>query len=162
VVKHWVVNASPIISLTKIDRIHLLSDLCDQIVIPQGVADEINQGGYADSAVTWLQQTGKAFIQAAPEIDSKVANWDLGLGESQVLSWVISHTGYEAIIDDLAARKAAQILQIPVRGTLAVIVLAKQMGHISSVKQDLENLVEVGLRISPVVFAQALTLAEEQ
>jgi predicted nucleic acid-binding protein len=107
--------------------------------------------------VTWLQQAGQTFIQAAPEIDSKVANWDLGLGESEVLSWAIHHPGYEAIIDDLAVRKAAKILQIPVRGTLAVIVLAKQMGHISSVKQDLENLIEVGWRISPAVLIQALT-----
>jgi predicted nucleic acid-binding protein len=157
-----VVNASPIISLTKIDRIHLLSELRDEVVIPQGVADEISLGGYADSAVTWLQKAGQVFIQAAPEINSKIANWDLGLGESQVLAWVINHTGYEAIIDDLAARKAAKILQIPVRGTLAVVILAKQMGYVSSIKQDLANLVEVGLRISPAVLAQALALAGEE
>lgn len=159
--RRWVINASPIISLTKIDRIHLLNELCDEIVIPQGVADEISLGGYADSAVTWLQQAGQAFIQTVPAIDPMVANWDLGLGESHVLSWGIHHPGYEAIIDDLAARKAAKILQVPVRGTLAVIVLAKQMGYISSAKQDLENLVQVGLRVSPAVLAQALALVGE-
>ncbi len=53
-VRRWVVNASPIISLTKIDRIHLLSELCDEVVIPQGVADEIKLGAYADSAVDSL------------------------------------------------------------------------------------------------------------
>ncbi|XGB41517.1 MAG: DUF3368 domain-containing protein [Nodosilinea sp. LVE1205-7] len=185
------------------------NELCDEIVIPQGVADEIiavfqrvrhpivqsyppapgcwgfplyppwqggqggdhialhpseirySLGGYADSAVTWLQQTGQAFIQAVPAIDSRVANWDLGLGESHVLSWVIHHPVYEAIIDDLAARKAAKILPIPVRGTLAIIVLAKQMGYISSAQQDLENLVRVGLRISPAVLNQALALVGE-
>ncbi len=79
-----------------------------------------------------------------------------------MLSWVINYSGYEAILDDLAARKAAKILQIPVRGTLAVIVLAKQMGYISSVKQDLEKLIQVGLRISPTVLAQAIALAGAQ
>lgn len=74
--KFWVVNASPIISLTKIDRIDLLSKLCDQVVIPQGVADEISLGGYTDSAANWIYQTGKAFIQPAPVIDPKIANWD--------------------------------------------------------------------------------------
>lgn len=160
-VRRWVVNASPVISLTKIDRIHLLSELCDDVVIPQGVADEINLGGYADSAVTWLQQAGQTLIQTAPAVDSRVASWDLGLGESEVLSWAMSDRSYEAIIDDLAARKAAKILQIPVRGTLAVIVLAKQMGYIASAQQDLENLVQVGLRISPAVLAQAIALAGE-
>ncbi|MGF1537278.1 MAG: DUF3368 domain-containing protein [Elainellaceae cyanobacterium] len=154
-------NASPIISLTKIDRVDLLSKLCDEMVIPQGVADEINSGGYADGAVTWLQQAGKVFIQTAPEIAPQIASWDLGLGESQVLSWGINHTSYEAIVDDRAARKAAKTLQIPVRGTLAVVILAKRMGYILSAKQDLENLVQTGLRISPDVLAQAITLAGE-
>lgn len=160
-VRRWVVNASPIISLTKIDRIHLLTDLCDEFVIPQGVADEINLGGYADSAVSWLQQAGRRFIQATPKPDSRIASWDLGLGESQVLSWAANHGDYEAIIDDLAARKAAKVLQIPVRGTLAVVIVAKQMGYIPSVKQDLENLVEAGLRIGPRILSQAMELAGE-
>ncbi len=43
-VNRWVVNASPIISLVKIDRIHLLSELCDEVIIPQGVRDEITLG----------------------------------------------------------------------------------------------------------------------
>jgi predicted nucleic acid-binding protein len=86
VANRWVVNASPIISLSKINRIHLLSQLCDEMVIPQGVADEISLGGYNDSAVTWLQQAGQSFTQTAPEADLRVASWDLGMGESQVLS----------------------------------------------------------------------------
>jgi predicted nucleic acid-binding protein len=162
VANRWVVNASPIISLVKIDRIHLLGELCDEVIIPQGVRDEITLGGYADSAVNWLQQAGQQFIQPAPATDSRIASWDLGLGESQVLSWAMTDPEYEAILDDLAARKAAKILQIPVRGTLAIILLAKQMGYIASVKQDFEKLMQVGLRISPTILAQAIALAEEQ
>lgn len=161
-VRRWVVNASPIISLSKIDRIHLLTKICDEVVIPQDVADEINLGGYADSAVIWLQQVGQQFIKTTPEIDLNVASWDLGLGESEVLSWAIHYRGYEAIIDDLAARKAANVLQIPVRGTLAVIVLAKKMGYLSSVKSDLENLIQVGLRISSTLLAQVISVAGEE
>ncbi len=159
--RYWVVNASPIIILSKIGRLHLLSQLCDEMVIPQGVADEISLGGYNDRAVTWLQQTGQAFTQPAPEVDYRVASWDLGLGENQVLCWAVQHPGYEAIIDDLAARKTAKVLKVPARGTLAVILLAKQVGYISSARKDLESLIEVGLRISPAVFQQALILAGE-
>lgn len=160
-VKCWVVNASPILSLSKIDRIHLLSKLCDEMIIPQGVADEISLGGHNDSAVDWMQQSGKAFIRPAPATDLKIAAWDLGMGESQVLSWAIQHPGYEAIIDDRAARKAAKVLQVPVRGTMAVIILAKQTGYISSVRTELERLIEVGLRINPALLQQALILAGE-
>ena len=78
-----------------------------------------------------------------------------------MLSWVITDAEYEAIIDDLAARKAAKILNVSVQGTLAVVVLAKQLGYIQSAKQDLENLVQVGLRVSPKVLAQALAIVGE-
>jgi predicted nucleic acid-binding protein len=155
------VNASPIISLSKINRVNLLSKLCDEIIIPQGVADEINQGESNDSAVIWLREAGYAFIQASPKINLRVASWDLGLGESQVLSQAIERADYEAIIDDLAARKAAKILRVPVRGTLAVVVLAKQLGYVVSVREELENLVQVGLRVSPALLQQVLVLAGE-
>ena len=37
----WVVNASPLILLGKIDRLTLLDDLADQVVIPTGVVREV-------------------------------------------------------------------------------------------------------------------------
>lgn len=71
-VKRWVVNASPIISLVKIDRIHLLSELCDEVIIPQGVRDEITLGGYADSAVNWLQQAGQQLVELSQTIGLRI------------------------------------------------------------------------------------------
>ncbi len=37
----WVVNASPLILLGKIYRLHLLRDLAGELIIPRGVADEV-------------------------------------------------------------------------------------------------------------------------
>ncbi len=39
--RRWVVNASPLIVLTKINQVHLLFELCDEVIIPSGVAREI-------------------------------------------------------------------------------------------------------------------------
>ena len=39
-------QCSPIITLTKIDHITLLAHRCDEMVIPQGIADEIQQGNH--------------------------------------------------------------------------------------------------------------------
>lgn len=159
--RQWVVNASPIITLAKIGRINLLPQLCDEMVIPQGVADEIQQGGYNDSALTWIRTEGESFLKPSFGIDPVVASWDLGSGESHVLSWCIRHPGYEAILDDRAARKAANILQIPVRGTLSIIVLAKQEGRISSARAEVEKLIESGFRIGADVLLKVLELVGE-
>lgn len=157
----WAVNASPIITLTKISRVNLLIQLCDQLVIPQGVIDEIQNGGYDDPAVAWTRNEGSPYIKSVDTIDSAVANWDLGAGESHVMSWLAKNPGFEAILDDRAARKAAAILGMSVRGTVGVIALAKQQGHIASAREEYAKLQAVGFRISSEVLAKALTLVDE-
>jgi predicted nucleic acid-binding protein len=160
VTRRWVVNASPIITLAKIDQINLLAQLCDEMVIPQGVAIEIEQGDYDDAASSWIRTEGQAFLKQT-DINRLVAAWDLGRGESHVLSWAMRHPTYEAILDDRAARKAAKSLQVNIRGTLSIILLAKQAGCITSASTEISKLVESGFRVSTEVLAKVLELAEE-
>lgn len=161
VARCWAVNASPIITLTKIGQINLLIQLCDELVIPQGVADEIQNGGHDDQAVAWLREQGQTYIKPLAAIDPAVASWDLGLGESHVMSWVKDNPGFEAILDDRAARKAAAILRLPVRGTLSLIALAKQRGYITSARTEYEKLINIGFRISSDVLLKALAAVGE-
>jgi predicted nucleic acid-binding protein len=161
VANRWVVNASPIITLTKIGQVNLLSQLCDELIIPQGVVDEIQNGGYDDPAVAWIRGEAQIYIRPIANIDPTVSSWDLGMGESHVMSWVIENSGFEAILDDRAARKAASILGIPVRGTVSIIVLAKQRGYIQSAREEYKKLISVGFRISSDVLSKALALVNE-
>lgn len=158
--RRWVINASPIITLAKIGQIELLPQLCDEMVIPQGVADEIQQGVHDDAALSWIRSEGREFVKAKTNIEPLVAAWDLGAGESHVLSWAIRNPAYEAVLDDLAARKAAKSLQISVRGTLSIILLAEREGYIASARTEIEKLVESGFRVSAKVLAKTLELAQ--
>ncbi|MEM0980820.1 MAG: DUF3368 domain-containing protein [Cyanobacteria bacterium P01_H01_bin.58] len=90
-----------------------------------------------------------------------MAAWDLGLGESHVLSWAIRHPTYEAILDDRAARKAAKSLQVNIRGTLSIILLAKQASYVDSASTEISKLAESGFRVSTQVLAKVLKLAGE-
>jgi predicted nucleic acid-binding protein len=68
----------------------------------------------------------KGNIKEVLQIEPTVAAWNLGLGESHVLSWCYQNEGYEAILDDGLARKCVLSLGIPMRGTLGIILLAKK------------------------------------
>ena len=92
---------------------------------------------------------------------AQIQAWGLGPGESSVLAWAHSHPGSEAIIDDLAARRCAGALRIPVRGTLGLTLIAKQRGHISSARQVLEQLRQGGMYLSDEVMNEALALVGE-
>ena len=60
------------------------------------------------------------------------------------------------VIDDLQARKCAELFEIPLIGTLGLVVLAKRKGLVPLVKPVIERLVAVGLYISLGVLTRIL------
>jgi predicted nucleic acid-binding protein len=159
--RKWVLNASPLIALSKISQTSLIERLCEEFVVPEGVALEIGQGPPDDPATNWIEGPGSRNIRKLGEILPTIQAWDLGRGESEVLSWAHQNPGFEAAVDDRAARNCASAFGIPVRGTIGVVLLAKQNGHISEVGSLLDQLVKSGLRIDAKVRRKALDLAGE-
>jgi len=159
--KKWVVNASPLIILAKVDQILLLKDLCEEMAIPSGVKEEIDEGPENDSARIWLKRDGKKWVRDSGPINPVISAWDLGQGETEVLNWAYEHPGYEAILDDKAAKNCASSVHIKVHGTIGIILLAKQEGIIEKVSPILNRLPKVGFRIHPAILAAAKKLAHE-
>lgn len=160
--RKWAIDTSPLILLGKISALPLLSKMCSDLVIPLGVAEEIWAGPTSDPANQWLAQFGNQWITDFFPLTPTVANWDLGLGESQVLSWCYQHRDYEAILDDGMARKCALSLQIPIRGTLGILLLAKTEQRIAAVAPLLEGLLQVGYRINARILEMALREVGEE
>lgn len=92
----------------------------------------------------------------ATSVPPEVAAWRLDAGEEAVLAWAYAHPGCDAIIDDLAGRRCANALGIPLRGTLGLVLLATQCGHIQAARPVLEQLREAGMYLSDRVLEQAL------
>ncbi|MBD2298385.1 DUF3368 domain-containing protein [Nostoc sp. FACHB-190] len=159
--RRWVVNSSPLIVLTKINQVHLLFELCDEVIIPSGVVREICVAPDNDPAKLWILNEGSGYVRDVEQIEPMIAAWDLGLGESQVLTWIHNNPGYEAILDDRAAKIAALALGMLTRGTLGVILLAKQEGKIEAARPIFEQLIQVGFRVSTQVVESALRLVGE-
>ena len=90
-----------------------------------------------------------------------VQAWDLGHGESSVLAWALTNPGTLAILDDLAARRCAATLRIPVRGTLGLVLVAKQRGRIEAARPVLEAMRGSGMYRSDSVLSRALALVGE-
>ena len=157
----WVVNASPCILLAKAGHADLLPLLAEPLVLPQSVVNEIEISGEDDPARIWMQSNIKRFHVAQVLVPELIASWDLGSGENAVLAWAYQNAGFEAIVDDRAARVCAAALQIPVRGSMGVVLLAKQEGLVDSVRPIIESMVAYGLRVSDSLLAKALQLADE-
>jgi predicted nucleic acid-binding protein len=151
----WVVNASPLIVLGKIGQINLLNSLAKEIVVPSAVAEEIKAGSENDSAKLAIE-TGNFNIVTTPSPNNELVAWDLGAGETSVLSFALENSGWTAIIDDRVARKCAISFNIPIKGSLAIVVLAKKRRVIPSAKSLLHAMQDAGLRLDDALIRKVL------
>ena len=156
-----VVNASPLIFLSRSGHLDLLRVACDRAVVPEAVAGEIRARGDSDPTARALAQTEWLVVRAAPEIPPEILSWGLGPGESAVLATAQAEPGTVAVIDDLAGRRCAKSLDIPLRGTLGVVLLAKKKGKIASARTVLWRMRERGMYLSDRVLDAALELVGE-
>jgi predicted nucleic acid-binding protein len=155
------INTSPLIFLTKGNCLSLLQAVSEKVIVPEAVATEVQAYGNSDVTAQALAKTEWLIIKETPSIPSLIQSWDLGPGESAVLSWGYSYGGSEVIIDDLMGRRCAEALKIPVRGTLGIVLLAKQQGVISKARPILEMLKQSGMYLSENVLSEALKLVDE-
>lgn len=147
-----IVNASPLICLFRSGLQNVLGQLWKQVNVPGAVWEEILAGPENDKAARMLASTTWAAKVEAPPIPIQIAAWDLGPGESEVLSFALANPGCFAVIDDAEARRCARALGIPFLGTGGVLIIAKKKGHIESVSEALEALRSSGLYISNTVI----------
>lgn len=102
------------------------------------------------STITWLHEhalTGNPTLLLAAT---------LGTGEREVLSLALETSGALVLIDDGRARRIGRRLGIRMTGTVGVLVRATREGHISLLTPILDQLAELGFRLSEEARAMAL------
>lgn len=153
--ENWILNASPLIVLARIGQEELILTLADQVVVPRAVVTEIEAGPTQDKARQILVADQFAIVDSPPP-SPELLSWDLGSGEIAVLSLAMAERMWVAILDDAAARKCARSFSIPIKGTLAIVLMAKQRGLISSAAGVIQCLVDEGFRIDDRIVREAL------
>ncbi|MEZ4767580.1 MAG: DUF3368 domain-containing protein [Caldilineales bacterium] len=153
--ERWVLNASPLIVLVNAGHGDLFRQLADEIVVPQAVADELLAGPYDDLARHEIA-IGDWFVTQTPDATDELLAWDLGAGETAVISYAQAHPGWTAILDDGAARRCARSLSVPIKGTLGIVLLAKRRGVIDSATSVLDTIRQRGFRLDERLIASAL------
>ena len=129
--------------------------------MPAAVAAEVGHRGPQDPTAQAIESTDWLKVVDVGTIPPTIERWDLGPGESSVLAWCVSHSGTEAIIDDLAGRRCAEALGVPVRGTLGLLLIAKKRGHIPAARPILESMRRAGMYLSQAVLDRALRTVGE-
>ena len=159
--KQAVVNASPLIFLSKAGLIHLLQQAAPDIVAPEMVVLEINRRGPNDITARTVANTPWVATVEVPLISPLIQSWDLGPGESAVLAYAQTHSGIPAIIDDGAGRRCAETLGIPLLGTLGLVMIAKKRGLIPAARPVIALLKQHGMFLAESKIDRAMSLIGE-
>ncbi len=151
-------DASPFILFSKSGLFELFPALFREIFIPTAVWNEIDQ--CEDEARENLYFYKDVLACCVVDVSAEVLVWNLGEGETEVLSFARAHKlAYTALVDDRAARRCAEALEINTMGTAGILILAKKRGLIASVKKELDKVTEAGLWISDdvvqIIMAEA-------
>ena len=152
----WVVNASPLILPGETRNLDLLATLADTVGVPQTVASEV--GAKPDGAAILAEVTGNPAYRVAGSEPAppEVLAWDLGAGETQVITHALRQGAGRVVLDDLEARRCAKAMGLRVIGTLGVVGRGKAMGRIAWAAPVIEHLRRTGLYVSDALVQHLL------
>jgi len=157
-------NTGPMIGLAKIDKLSLLNDLAEEVLIPPLVYRELlGKYGWESNRIDLAL---KNFIKVTElsdisnEIEQVISTLDDG--EKQVISLgsITSHK-FILLLDDKAGRNAVKKLGLPTTGLVGVLILAKEKGLINEVSSLLEELRIHGYWLGDSLIKTAKKLAGE-
>jgi predicted nucleic acid-binding protein len=153
-------NTTPILSLLKIGKLELLRELYGVISIPKAVYHEIEAGKgkafYTDlSKINWIE------IEEVHSPSAKLYLFDLDDGEAETLLLAQEKAADLVIIDEKCGRRYAKMMDIPLTGTIGVLLKAKEKGLVSAIGPLLEELCAKNSWINDDLIKQVLAVAGE-
>ncbi|MEM2922691.1 MAG: DUF3368 domain-containing protein [Candidatus Bathyarchaeia archaeon] len=168
--KPLVLNATPLIYLTKIGLCRVFEELrCEKLTTPNvktEVVDEGRRKGVPDALVFDKMFRNNVFrvVEVKDEafLTSLLGTRGLHITDAEVLASAKELDGV-AIIDDEVARKTAKIYGISYAGTPYVLIKAISQGLITKerAKQAVNDMISVGWRCSVESYAKIMDALEE-
>lgn len=152
-------NSSPLIALSKIEKLDIL--LIYDVVIPKAVFDEITKP--KKKYVKELYKWGKdKVIEVMNRKAVEYLELIIDKGEAETIALAEELNADAVLIDDLKARKIAKLRGLNITGSIGILLDAKDRGLVSEVKPLLEELMKKKIRIRKELYNHALELANEK
>jgi uncharacterized protein len=154
-------DSSPIVSLAHLQKLNLLKELYTEIILPKTVYEELLHSKIIK--VNFLQTHNYFFVKSALNIELvEKLNLLIDKGEAEAIALSIELKPELLLIDEFEGRKIAKQNNIPIKGVLDVLVIAKEKGLIENVKPHIDQLRnEILFRIKDEIYFEILKQANE-
>lgn len=151
-----VADSSCLIGMAQIKIFGLLKEVFEEIYIPDAVYEEVVINGRDEAGSAETESAVRDGWISAKSVNDEMAvnalTTILGKGESEVII-LCKKSGFDyALIDERTARDAAALMRVNTMGVLGIIDLAIEMGFAIDKKKIVNQLREVGFRISDKLY----------
>ena len=164
-----IADASPLVALSLIDRLHWLPDIFGPVHVVGAVLNEVLTGQFdaSESSIrTALDKGWLTPIEPDPGSPARITlqqrpDWKLlDPGEADSIAYAMAQTHQPMppvlLMDERAGRSVCASLQLPVIGTAGLIVLAKERNLVATAKPEFERLHSAGFWLAPEVVRVCL------
>jgi len=158
-------DASPLILLSRVEKLNLLKKLYLKVLIPREVEKEVTRQEVSSITLgikeEWIKVEQVELSSEVAKIGEKL---ELHRGEMHALSLALHANVKYFLADDKLARVAARILGLKVIGCLGIIMKAYETGIVTKNEafETVQKLVKSGLWVSPEVLGEVLTSIEHK
>ncbi len=153
-------NTSPLIGLLGLNCLPLLRDLYTEVWVPREVEKEflvVDETFYREvlNKAPWIKVVDVTNSQSAKIYQG------IDAGEAEVFALAVEHDARLVILDESKGRQRATKIGLKVKGTLGVLLEAKEEGLIVAIKPLLIQLRANGIRLSESLINKVLHEAGE-
>lgn len=157
-----VADTGPLLALARLDGLKWLPELFGSVLIPQSVLDEALYHPDKPDArqITNALASDERFRICADVGDPRLEQEPLDRGERSAISLALQGL-HRVLLDDREARIVARGLNLPVVGTLGVLILARHRGKIDAVAPLIRKLTDSGYYLGPALIEATLRAVSE-
>ena len=153
-------NTSPLIGLLGLNCLPLLRDLYTEVWVPREVEKEflvVDETFYREvlNKAPWIK-----VVDVTNSQNDKIYQ-GIDAGEAEVFALAVEHDARLVILDENKGRQRATKIGLKVKGTLGVLLEAKEEGLIVAIKPLLIQLRANGIRLSESLINKVLHEAGE-
>jgi predicted nucleic acid-binding protein len=140
-----IADSGPLIALSIIDKLELLQQLYEEVLLPPAVWNEVTVQGKGMPGADIVSKAKFLKVCIPEPMALKPLSIIVGAGEAEAIALAQTTSNCCVLLDDAQARRLAERLDICRIGTLGILRQAKKQGLISHIKPFILKLQSNGI-----------------
>jgi len=158
-------NSSPLINLSKLGKLGIIEKLFENVIVPRAVYNEIIVNGSGKDWQSDLENLFKLKIINIVDVKDmnlvKALRLEIDYGESEVIALALETNADLIILDEVDARKVAEMYDLKKNGFIGLLIKAKNKGIIEeNLKDMIDESIKKGFWINKKLYNKIIKQLE--